>query len=108
MSMDNRGGHRPSGTMANLSISLFLSSTHSPFRSLCLSCSLSSSLSSSLYLFLSMQSESGPRGASREREGGLSQEKGGPSVPAHILGNPYAFGLSPGAVMQDSRFQPLK
>uniref|UniRef100_A0A3Q3STZ4 Gse1 coiled-coil protein b n=1 Tax=Mastacembelus armatus TaxID=205130 RepID=A0A3Q3STZ4_9TELE len=56
------------------------------------------------------QADSGPRGASRERlsaEGPLSQEKGGPSVPAHLLGNPYAFGLTPGAVMQDSRFQPL-
>lgn len=52
-----------------------------------------------------------PRGAARERlgaEGTLSQEKGGPSVPAHLLGNPYAFGLTPTAVMQDSRFQPLK
>uniref|UniRef100_G3PTY9 Gse1 coiled-coil protein n=1 Tax=Gasterosteus aculeatus TaxID=69293 RepID=G3PTY9_GASAC len=56
------------------------------------------------------QADSGPRGASRERlggEGNLPQEKGGPSVPAHLLGNPYAFGLTPGAVMQDSRFQPL-
>ncbi|AWP01670.1 putative genetic suppressor element 1-like [Scophthalmus maximus] len=56
------------------------------------------------------QTDSGPRGASRERlgaEGTLPQEKGGPSVPAHLLGNPYAFGLTPGAVMQDSRFQPL-
>ncbi|KAI9528374.1 hypothetical protein NQZ68_020199, partial [Dissostichus eleginoides] len=54
--------------------------------------------------------DSVPRGASRERlgaEGNHPQEKGGPSVPAHLLGNPYAFGLSPGAVMQDSRFQPL-
>uniref|UniRef100_H3DR57 Gse1 coiled-coil protein b n=1 Tax=Tetraodon nigroviridis TaxID=99883 RepID=H3DR57_TETNG len=56
------------------------------------------------------QADSGPRGATRERlgaEGTLSQEKGGPSVPAHLLGNPYAFGLPPSAVMQDSRFQPL-
>ncbi|KAK1891076.1 Genetic suppressor element 1, partial [Dissostichus eleginoides] len=56
------------------------------------------------------QADSVPRGASRERlgaEGNHPQEKGGPSVPAHLLGNPYAFGLSPGAVMQDSRFQPL-
>lgn len=60
---------------------------------------------------LSFQADSGPRGATRERlvaEGTLSQEKGGPSVPAHLLGNPYAFGLAPSAVMQDSRFQPLK
>lgn len=65
----------------------------------------------SLYLCVSLQADSGPRGASRERlgaEGTLPQEKGGPSVPAHLLGNPYAFGLTPGAVMQDSRFQPLK
>lgn len=64
-----------------------------------------------LSLCISLQADSGPRGASRERlgaEGTLPQEKGGPSVPAHLLGNPYAFGLTPGAVMQDSRFQPLK
>lgn len=82
MSMDNRDGHRPSGTMTK-----------------------------SLSLSASLQADSGPRGASRERlgaEGALPQEKGGPSVPAHLLGNPYAFGLTPGAVMQDSRFQPLK
>ncbi|TNN74924.1 Genetic suppressor element 1 [Liparis tanakae] len=57
-----------------------------------------------------LSADSGPRGASRERlgaEGNLPQEKGGPSVPAHLLGNPYAFGLSPGAVMQDSRFHSL-
>lgn len=63
------------------------------------------------FLSLSFQADSVPRGAARERlvaEGTLSQEKGGPSVPAHLLGNPYAFGLTPTAVMQDSRFQPLK
>ncbi|MEQ2173926.1 hypothetical protein GOODEAATRI_002678 [Goodea atripinnis] len=57
-------------------------------------------------LILICPADSGPRGASRERlgaEGSFSQEKGGPSVPAHLLGNPYAFGLTPGAVMQDSR-----
>lgn len=64
-----------------------------------------------LFLCISLQADSGPRGASRERlgaEGTLPQEKGGPSIPAHLLGNPYAFGLTPSAVMQDSRFQPLK
>lgn len=63
------------------------------------------------FLCISFQADSGPRSTTRERlgaEGTLSQEKGGPSVPAHLLGNPYAFGLTPSAVMQDSRFQPLK
>lgn len=83
MSIDGRDGHRSSRTMSKLTLSLSLS----------------------------LQADSGPRGASRERlggEGNLPQEKGGPSVPAHLLGNPYAFGLTPGAVMQDSRFQPLR
>ncbi|KAG5839286.1 hypothetical protein ANANG_G00203430 [Anguilla anguilla] len=46
----------------------------------------------------SRQAESGPRGASRDRLGAepaLPQEKGGPPVPAHLIGNPYAFGLTP-------------
>lgn len=95
MSPDNRDGHRFSQTMTETQPHFFLS----------LSASLSLSLS------LTLQADSGSRGASRERlgaEGTLPQEKGGPSVPAHLLGNPYAFGLTPGAVMQDSRFQPLK
>ncbi|KAJ3593908.1 hypothetical protein NHX12_006241 [Muraenolepis orangiensis] len=58
-----------------------------------------------------MQADSGPRGASRERlgvEGALSQDKSGPSVPCPYPGKtPMALGLTPGAVMQDSRFQPL-
>uniref|UniRef100_A0AAY4BCZ4 Genetic suppressor element-like domain-containing protein n=1 Tax=Denticeps clupeoides TaxID=299321 RepID=A0AAY4BCZ4_9TELE len=58
----------------------------------------------------SRQTDSGPRGSSRDRltaENALPQEKGGPSVPAHLIGNPYAFGLTPGSIMPDSRFQPL-
>lgn len=55
-----------------------------------------------------LQSESGPRGVSRERLASEAQEKGGPSVPAHLIGNPYAFGLPSGSVMHDSRFQSLK
>lgn len=84
MSADNRDGHRSWRTMTT---------------------------ALSLSLCVSLQADSGPRGASRERlgaEAALPQEKGGPSVPAHLLGNPYAFGLTPSAVMQDSRFQPLK
>lgn len=60
---------------------------------------------------MSPQADSGPRGASRDRLGTeppLAQEKGGPSVPAHLISNPYAFGLAPGSVVQDSRFQALK
>uniref|UniRef100_A0A8C6SJ64 Gse1 coiled-coil protein n=1 Tax=Neogobius melanostomus TaxID=47308 RepID=A0A8C6SJ64_9GOBI len=62
--------------------------------------------SNGLWRSESRQADSGPRGPSRER---LAQEgeKTGHSVPAHLIGNPYAFGLPPGAVMQDSRFQPL-
>uniref|UniRef100_A0A673HAT6 Genetic suppressor element 1-like n=1 Tax=Sinocyclocheilus rhinocerous TaxID=307959 RepID=A0A673HAT6_9TELE len=54
--------------------------------------------------------ERSPRGVSRDRlssEASSTQEKGGPTVPAHLIGNPYAFGLTPVSVMQDSRFQPL-
>ncbi|XP_051726961.1 genetic suppressor element 1 isoform X3 [Ctenopharyngodon idella] len=56
------------------------------------------------------EAEPGPRGLSRDRlssEAASTQEKGGPTVPAHLIGNPYAFGLTPASVMQDSRFQPL-
>uniref|UniRef100_A0A8C2HWP1 Gse1 coiled-coil protein n=1 Tax=Cyprinus carpio TaxID=7962 RepID=A0A8C2HWP1_CYPCA len=56
------------------------------------------------------EAESGPRGVSRDRlssEAASTQEKVGPTVPAHLIGNPYAFGLTPTSVMQDSRFQPL-
>nr|XP_014126766.1 genetic suppressor element 1 [Zonotrichia albicollis] len=61
------------------------------------------------------QQESGSRGSSssagRERlisEPPLSQEKaGGPTVPSHLLGTPYSFGLPPSSVVQDSRFPPL-
>ncbi|XP_059362202.1 genetic suppressor element 1-like isoform X1 [Carassius carassius] len=56
------------------------------------------------------EAESGPRGVSRDRlssEASSTQEKGGPTVPGHLIGNPYAFGLTPVSVMQDSRFQPL-
>lgn len=39
----------------------------------------------------------------------LPQEKaGGPSVPSHLLGTPYSFGIPPTSVVQDSRFPPLK
>lgn len=90
MCVDNRVGHRPPGTIT---------------KTVLLPLSLPSR-------FLSFsQADSGPRGVSRERLGAEAphqQEKGGPSVPAHLIGNPYAFGLSPGAVMQDARFQPLK
>ncbi|CDR06908.1 unnamed protein product, partial [Oncorhynchus mykiss] len=89
MCVDNRVGHRPPGTIT---------------KTVLLPLSLPSR-------FLSFsQADSGPRGVSRERLGAEAphqQEKGGPSVPAHLIGNPYAFGLSPGAVMQDARFQPL-
>lgn len=63
------------------------------------------------------QQEAGSRGSSssssRERlisEPPLAQEKagGGPSVPSHLLGTPYSFGLPPSSVVQDSRFPPLK
>uniref|UniRef100_A0A672PG57 Genetic suppressor element 1-like n=1 Tax=Sinocyclocheilus grahami TaxID=75366 RepID=A0A672PG57_SINGR len=40
-------------------------------------------------------------------EASSTQEKGNPTVPAHLIGNPFAFGLTPVSVMQDSRFQPL-
>ncbi|XP_054125514.1 genetic suppressor element 1 isoform X4 [Melozone crissalis] len=61
------------------------------------------------------QQEAGSRGSSssagRERlisEPPLSQEKaGGPTVPSHLLGTPYSFGLPPSSVVQDSRFPPL-
>ncbi|XP_077104287.1 genetic suppressor element 1 isoform X3 [Siphateles boraxobius] len=56
------------------------------------------------------EAESCPRGLSRDRlssESSSNQEKGGPTVSAHLIGNPYAFGLTPTSVMQDSRFQPL-
>lgn len=58
--------------------------------------------------------DSGSRGSSsgRERllvEPPLAQEKAaGPAIPSHLLSTPYPFGLSPGSVVQDSRFQPLK
>ncbi|XP_071296897.1 genetic suppressor element 1 isoform X2 [Agelaius tricolor] len=59
--------------------------------------------------------EAGSRGSSssagRERlisEPPLTQEKaGGPTVPSHLLGTPYSFGLPPSSVVQDSRFPPL-
>ncbi|XP_067854235.1 genetic suppressor element 1 isoform X2 [Heptranchias perlo] len=50
------------------------------------------------------------RGPSRERMHTESQhqsEKGGPSITSHLLGTPYAFGLTHSAVVQDSRFPPL-
>uniref|UniRef100_UPI000B4D3248 genetic suppressor element 1 n=1 Tax=Lonchura striata TaxID=40157 RepID=UPI000B4D3248 len=61
------------------------------------------------------QQEAGSRGSSssagRERlisEPPLAQEKaGGPTVPSHLLGTPYSFGLPPSSVVQDSRFPPL-
>ncbi|CAM9433539.1 unnamed protein product [Bubo scandiacus] len=34
-------------------------------------------------------------------------ESGGPTVPSHLLGTPYSFGLPPSSVVQDSRFPPL-
>ncbi|NWV98140.1 GSE1 protein, partial [Machaerirhynchus nigripectus] len=59
--------------------------------------------------------EAGSRGSSssagRERlisEPPLTQEKAGaPTVPSHLLGTPYSFGLPPSSVVQDSRFPPL-
>ncbi|XP_064414690.1 genetic suppressor element 1 isoform X3 [Latimeria chalumnae] len=57
------------------------------------------------------QPEAGSRGSSRDRlipDPQLQQEKaGGPSVPSHLLGTPYPFGLTPNTVVQDSRFPPL-
>ncbi|XP_055029391.2 genetic suppressor element 1 isoform X1 [Misgurnus anguillicaudatus] len=56
------------------------------------------------------EAESGNRGIRQDRlnsEASATQEKGGPTVPAHLIGNPYAFALNPASVMQDSRFQPL-
>lgn len=75
--------------------------------------SLNASLGVCLFAF---QQEAGSRGSSsssgRERlisEPPLSQEKaGGPTVPSHLLGTPYSFGLPPSSVVQDSRFPPLK
>ncbi|XP_040838204.1 genetic suppressor element 1 isoform X2 [Ochotona curzoniae] len=57
--------------------------------------------------------DSSSRGGSsgRERllvEPPLPQEKaGGPAIPSHLLSAPYPFGISPGSVVQDSRFPPL-
>ncbi|XP_058530615.1 genetic suppressor element 1 isoform X5 [Ochotona princeps] len=57
--------------------------------------------------------DSSSRGGSsgRERllvEPPLPQEKaGGPAIPSHLLSTPYPFGISPGSVVQDSRFPPL-
>ncbi|XP_010004566.1 PREDICTED: genetic suppressor element 1 [Chaetura pelagica] len=61
------------------------------------------------------QQEAGSRGSSssssRDRlisDPPLAQEKaGGPTVPSHLLGTPYSFGLPPSSVVQDSRFPPL-
>ncbi|XP_067905211.1 genetic suppressor element 1 isoform X3 [Heterodontus francisci] len=58
----------------------------------------------------SRQPEPVARGPSRERMHTESQhqsEKGAPSITSHLLGTPYAFGLTHSTVVQDSRFPPL-
>ncbi|XP_043562533.1 genetic suppressor element 1 isoform X3 [Chiloscyllium plagiosum] len=58
----------------------------------------------------SRQPEPVSRGPSRERMHTESQhqsEKGAPSITSHLLGTPYAFGLTHSTVVQDSRFPPL-
>ncbi|XP_078400734.1 genetic suppressor element 1 isoform X3 [Cetorhinus maximus] len=58
----------------------------------------------------SRQPEPVARGPSRERMHTESQhqsEKGTPSITSHLLGTPYAFGLTHSTVVQDSRFPPL-
>ncbi|RLV84381.1 hypothetical protein DV515_00016285 [Chloebia gouldiae] len=49
-----------------------------------------------------------PAASASSRSPPLAQEKaGGPTVPSHLLGTPYSFGLPPSSVVQDSRFPPL-
>ncbi|XP_072136030.1 genetic suppressor element 1 [Mobula birostris] len=58
----------------------------------------------------SRQPEPVARGPSRERmhtETQHQSEKGPPSITSHLLGAPYAFGLTHSTVVQDSRFPPL-
>ncbi|XP_069758230.1 genetic suppressor element 1 [Narcine bancroftii] len=58
----------------------------------------------------SKQPEPVARGPSRERMHAEIQhpsEKGAPSITSHLLGAPYAFGLSHSTAVQDSRFPPL-
>ncbi|KAL8195031.1 UNVERIFIED_CONTAM: Genetic suppressor element 1 [Gekko kuhli] len=49
--------------------------------------------------------------SSRDRliaEAPLPQEKAsGPTVPSHLLGTPYSFGIPPNSIVQDTRFPPL-
>ncbi|TSM52236.1 Genetic suppressor element 1 [Bagarius yarrelli] len=60
------------------------------------------------------QAEAALRGSARERLPSdppppppLTQEKSVSSLPPHIMGAPYPFGLNPSAVMQDPRLQAL-
>ncbi|XP_048461548.1 genetic suppressor element 1 [Rhincodon typus] len=58
----------------------------------------------------SRQPEAVSRGPSRERMHTESQhqsEKGASSITSHLLGTPYAFGLTHSTMVQDSRFPPL-
>lgn len=60
------------------------------------------------------QAEAALRGPARERlpsdppPPSATQEKSVSSLPPHIMGAPYPFGLNPSAVMQDPRLQALK
>lgn len=68
--------------------------------------------------FLCLQAEAALRGAARERlpsdppppppPAPPTQDKSVSSLPPHLMGTPYPFGLSPSAVMQDPRLQALK
>ncbi|XP_077166089.1 genetic suppressor element 1 isoform X3 [Paroedura picta] len=57
------------------------------------------------------RSSGGNSTSSRDRliaEAPLPQEKAsGPTVPSHLLGTPYSFGIPPNSIVQDSRFPPL-
>lgn len=84
---------------------------HSGPRS-CGSCSRKLWLCPDALLCLPQDSSSRGGSSGRERllvEPPLPQEKaGGPAIPSHLLSAPYPFGISPGSVVQDSRFPPLK
>lgn len=68
--------------------------------------------------FVCSQAEATLRGSARERLPSdpppppplppVTQDKSVSSLPPHIMGAPYPFGLNPSAVMQDPRLQALK
>lgn len=70
----------------------------------------------SFVFYVLLQAEAGLRGSSRERVAADppappppgSQEKSVASLPPHLIGAHFPFGLSPNAVMQDPRLQALK